>query len=108
MRPQALVSSGRAGRSCTSADVAVAVPPVLLPQFALEHLAGAGDREGVGELDAAGGLVAGDEGLGVGADLIGGGGGAGFEYDDGVDPLAPFGVGYADDGAHRHRRVLGD
>ena len=33
---------------------------------------------------------------------------AGFEHDDGVYGLAPFFVGHANNGAHRHRRVAGE
>src|SRR6185437_5098004 len=94
----------RPGRS---GDAAVGAGPVLGAEFAFEDLAGTGYRESVGDLEAPGCLVAGDQRLDVIAQVLGGQGRAGAQHDDGVHALAPLGVGDADDGALGHGRVAG-
>src|SRR6202012_2660920 len=90
-----------------SVDLALAAVPVLLAQLALEHLARAGNRQAPGDLHAPRRLVPGDRALAVLAQLGFGQRLPGLQDHYRVPPLAPLGIGPADDGARGHGRMPG-
>src|SRR5271170_6800256 len=101
-----LRSSGPGLRRGLVGDVILRVKPA---QLALEHLAGARERERLGSnIDAARTFVTGDAVLAEGDNLDGIDAGAGFRDHEGVDGLAPLFAGDADHRALRHRRMLRD
>jgi hypothetical protein len=104
-KPRSLVNSLDDGPRCCSVDLAVHVVPEGPAELLLENLARWGEGQLVGELDASGGLVVGNRGFAMRADVLGGRGEAWPWDDDGVDAFAPGGVGHPDHRARRYRWV---
>src|SRR5437588_9687106 len=98
-RPGGPCASSPSGRSADGGT------PELVPQHPPEELAGLGVGEGVPEFDDLGRLGRAQPLSDPRPDLLVGDGCARPQHDHGPDAFAPLGVGYADDGGFRDRRV---
>src|SRR5277367_983717 len=106
-----MLSACLPGPWCPASHLALYAGPVLFAQDALVELATVGTRELLPEVDAPWALVAAHPFLAIDDQLVGqlvARGRSVHQLDNGLDLLAPFQVGDADDGDVADRRVAGE